>query len=235
MVQMASSAETDVAEMTHNRNTYGADEKLPVQFYRRAIYNEVKSVGWTEMLRDGGTIDHPGEGRPIFDEVEYIKIYTPGDPTNIVDRQVNNLHRHRFAKQYAAFKQNQDQVVAAGTPVEVLAQTLPRILSLSEVETCKFLKIHTAEQLASCPDTTGLMGLQQIKQRVQRFLDTAKAEAPLVGLRAENEKLRLDMQALQAQMEKLAAGVPQTPATAGSVLADLQAGIEREKAKAAKR
>ena len=47
---------------------YAGDSKLFVVFYMKAVKNGFKSEQ---------------EGRPIFDDVPHIRIYTPGDKTNV--------------------------------------------------------------------------------------------------------------------------------------------------------
>src|SRR6478752_3026619 len=73
---------------------HAGDERLFVIFYMGILKNETRSID---------------EARPIFDDVEHVRIIIPGDKQNIVDRPARDTDRQRFAKQYAAFKQGKSE------------------------------------------------------------------------------------------------------------------------------
>ena len=68
-----------------------------------------------------GTRENPVKtremGRPIFDDVEMVRITIPGDRlTNFVD-EVSDEHRNRWPDHYAAFKRGELRA-STGTPLE---------------------------------------------------------------------------------------------------------------------
>ncbi|WP_395443572.1 hypothetical protein [Caulobacter sp. UC70_42] len=86
------------------------------------------------------------EGRPVFEDKEFVEILVPGDRKTVVDTLVKDEHKRRWPREYAAFKAGQE-VPVEGTPLEEWPQ-----ITRSQVEELKFAHIRTVEQLASLPD-----------------------------------------------------------------------------------
>jgi hypothetical protein len=100
----------ETLDMDHNLFTSNAgDKSLYVQFYMHFNENQTKSQE---------------AGRPVFDDCEFVKIFSPGDRTNIIDRPVRESDKLRFPGQYAAFKANKEQQ-ASGTPACRVAHREP--------------------------------------------------------------------------------------------------------------
>jgi len=160
-----------------------ADKKLLVIFYRDIQKNELKS---TE------------QGRPIFDEIDVVKIMSPGQRDSFVG-DATEQYQQRFPTQWARYKAGRDQGEGSGTPLNMLPW-----MSMSAVAEFKALNCHTVEQLVGMPDSVSqrFMGHHQIKQRAQAYLDASKDAAPLMKLNAELEK-RDDQ--LKQQAEVMAA------------------------------
>src|SRR6266481_6333615 len=116
------------------------DARLYIEFHLVAMENQLASNGGQipcdhpsiEKLKAVGCqfSPHPSEpsllivspaGRPIFDEVEHIRIIAPGGKDNINDRPVTLADKRRFPRQYAAFKAGQSQIAASGTPLTEVA------------------------------------------------------------------------------------------------------------------
>lgn len=176
---------TDVAVMDDSQNArYAADNKLFVQFYMKAVHNKFKSNQ---------------EGRPIFDEVEYIKIMIPGDRNANIDTPVTEEYRMRFAERYKKFKDRGSQA-QSGTPLEVWPQ-----LTVGRVAELKALNIFTVEQLAATDDTHGhkIMGFNDLRTRAQAFLSTAEGDAQNSKLAAELEKRDIEIASLKEQMNQI--------------------------------
>ncbi len=71
-------------------NLYASDHKLFVSFYTKPVLNPLKS---TEA------------GRQVFDEVDYIRIVTPGSLLSIIDTPVDaGNYMQRFGDKYAKWK-----------------------------------------------------------------------------------------------------------------------------------
>lgn len=163
---------------------YEGDEKVPVQFYMGVILDDPK----TEQ-----------EGRPIFMDVECIKIFNSKD--NIIDRPVRDTDKQRWPRQYAAWKNSgENEPGGAGMKLELWPQ-----VTRAQAEEFKFFKVYTVEQLAELPDVTGqkIMGFQGLKIKAQAYLAAAKQDAPLVKMQEELRSRDLQIANLQDQIDKL--------------------------------
>lgn len=186
-VQEATYEMTGLA-MDQNQNAFKGDENLRVQFSLHPNFNPDKSNK---------------EGRPIYDDAEYVTIMVPGQQ-DIVHRKAWRQDFERFPKQYAAFKANLDQDAASGTPLKVLPW-----MQVSQVKELEFFNIRTVEQLANMPDSAAsrFMGSQQLKQRAKDFLQAAKDAAPMLQLRTELEERDGKITVLETQLATLLAKV----------------------------
>jgi len=174
----------DQVAVMEDMPAYSLDKKLYVNFYIRADLNSFKSAQ---------------EGRPIFDEVDYVRIIIPGDKNSILDTQVTEEHKHRFENQYQRFKKNQEQAVS-GTPLEVWPQ-----MTVGQVAELKAMNVHTVEQLADMPDQLAqkIMGNHGLRAKAKLFLDAAAGEAGNTKMVAELEKRDNEIKLLRDQMDQL--------------------------------
>ena len=75
--------------VTEDQPRFAMDSRLYVQFYLRPVLLSSQSEA---------------EGRPIFADVEHVRIMVPGDKLSIVDRMASSDDKQRFAEHYAKFK-----------------------------------------------------------------------------------------------------------------------------------
>lgn len=145
-----------------------ADRKLFVIFYKDVVKNEPKS---TEA------------GRPIFDEIDLVKIITPGSRDSFVG-DATEQYQHRFPQQWARYKAGKPQELS-GTPLNQLPW-----LGVGQIAEFNGVGCHTVEQLVGMPDSISqkFMGHHAIKQRAMAYLEHAKAEAPTLKMEAELKK-----------------------------------------------
>lgn len=149
------------------------DEHLLVHFDTHPVLNEQKTAD---------------EGRPIYEEKEYITIMVPGDRNNIVHRPIwadpmnNQADTRRFARQYADWKAGRQGENADGTPLAAWP-----MVTKSQVEELRFFGVQTVEQLASLSDGNAqrFSGIQKLKQQAGDFLAAAKDASHLTKMRAE--------------------------------------------------
>ena len=73
---------------------YALDSKLHVQFYLRPVMSQRESED---------------AGRPIYHDVEHVRILVPGDKLSQIDRVASSDDKARFAEHYAKFKAGQGQ------------------------------------------------------------------------------------------------------------------------------
>jgi hypothetical protein len=170
------------AEFNHEDFEVGSrkgDEKLAIRFFTKARQDAEKTQE---------------EGRPIFKEVEYIQIMTPGDRNQAIVRPVAVGDRSRFAKQYEHWKKTQNNDAVMGTPLEAW-----NILSLAQIEEFRYFGVRTIEQMAELRDDVcqKMPGATQLKQKAQQFLAIAKDEAPLKKFQAELDKRDNDIESLK--------------------------------------
>jgi hypothetical protein len=136
------------------------DESLFVVFYMGVARNEAASEE---------------NGRPIFDDVECVRIIVPGDKNNIIDRPARDSDRGRFAKQYGLFKAGaKEEEQLSGTRLNEWP-----FLTRAQCEEFKFLGIRTVEQLAEVRDdiVSKVPGMVQLKQHAAVWLGKAKNAA----------------------------------------------------------
>lgn len=168
---------------------HGADSNLFVQFFVKARKNNAKSET---------------EGKPAFDNVEYVRILLPGDKNTEVIRPAHDGDRERFARQYAAFQAKRDQAME-GTPIEQWP-----VMDPATVEMCKEVKLFTVEQIAGLNDQQIQklgMGFRELQKKAKAFLAFAKDTALPQKQAAEIERLAADNADLKRQLAELAARV----------------------------
>jgi hypothetical protein len=140
------------------------------------------------------------EGRPIFEEREFVRIIIPGDRRSMAVEPVGDEHRARWPKEYEAFKAGREAPVE-GTPLKewpVSAMTAARAEELA------FFNIKTVEQLAALNDAQLAnlgMGARELRERAKLWLSVARSDAaPLERLQAENERLASENERLTREL-----------------------------------
>ena len=169
-----------------DESRFAHDNKLYIEFYRKPRLHTAKS-------REAG--------RAVYEEVDYIRIHTPGDKSAVVDRPVDELDAQRFADRYNKWKAGQAEAVV-GTPLSSLPTMTP-----AKVEEYKYFKIVTVEQLAEANDNLGqkFMSFQADKQRAKAFLEVAANNAPIEKMNAELQKRDAEIENLKTMVEALQA------------------------------
>lgn len=189
------------------------DARLHVTFYSKPVENAFKSKQ---------------EQRPIFDQMDFVRIQIPGDKMNIIDTFVREDHKQRFPIQWAAYqnrKAESGEGQITGTPIT----QWPRITS-AMAEELKALKFYTVESIAGASDAQlqgiGMIAGQSVfafRDDAKRFLMTAEAAKKLAEadekMKAANEefarkeaewKERFDL--MQKQMAQLLDSAAETTA-----------------------
>jgi len=154
------------------------DDKLHVVFRNDILLNEGKSEK---------------EGRPIFDDVDWVKIFIPGDKTSVLDRPASAVDKARFAIQYARYKQGlKEEEQITGTHLK----EWPTI-SRSQTEELKFFNVFTVEQLAEINDAVKVRmgpGITKLQQQARIWLDKAvkTAEVAKASQKIDDQAARID-------------------------------------------
>lgn len=140
------------------------------------------------------------QGRAIFREEEWVNIIMPGNPTTRPVFKVNNEHRERWPKEYAAFKDG-IELSPEGTPLEEWP-----ILRKPQVLELKALGFKTVEHIRDMDDLAIQrigMGGRILKERAIAFLDDAERIASNTKLSAENERLHAEVARLTSTVDQL--------------------------------
>lgn len=183
-----------------------ADSQLVVRFYKRPVEIKDETIA---------------QGRPIFKDMDFITIMTPGDQLNIIDTIAEERHKRRFPLHWADFQnKTANHEGFTGTPLSEWP-----LLTMSQAEELKALKFYTVEAVANCNDQQlqriGMiagMSPYAFRDKAKSFLSVAsksaevsKREEELEQLKAENAKIKLEtdakLAAMQEQMTALLATV----------------------------
>jgi hypothetical protein len=179
-------------------NLYASDHKLFVSFYTKPVMNPLKS---TEA------------GRQVFDELDYIRIMTPGSQLTINDTPVtDNNYLSRFGERYKKWKSGQEELLS-GTPLDAFPWLIGKVGLLAEL---RALNIHTVEQLSTLPDSAmhNMMGGIELRKRAADWLDqTTGTDAKVAKMSKDNDDLKAQLAAMQDQMKQLMAA--KAPAAKG--------------------
>ena len=176
-------ADMDTTELAIDgqNNRYKGDDLLAVKFSWHAKKNQTES---------------DKQGRPIFKDVAYVTIMSPGNKDSIVKRPATEMDIARFAKHYKLFMDREDQSKIEGVPLSEWP-----CMTRSMVEELKYYNIQTVEQLAGVSDSNaqGIMGIAALKQKAADYLVASKDEATSIALAAADNRL----EALEARLEEL--------------------------------
>ena len=163
----------------------GGDKNMLAMFYTRPMHNPAKS---TEA------------GRPVYDDVPYVRIHPPGERLNIVDRPATGNDAKRFPVQWAQFSQNREQI-PEGTPIDLLYPEHPSIGAMLRANS-----VHTIEQCAELSgpaiDSIG-MGAQRYCNDAQKYLQASNKGVKASQLRHELEERDSQIRTLTHMVETL--------------------------------
>lgn len=166
-------------------NQVKEDSKLRVSFYMGSILNREKS---------------DAANRPIYDNMEKIKIVTPADTLNVIDREVRPGDIQRFPAHYERFKKGLAEHVQSGTPLAHWTR-----ITEGQRKELEAANVFTVEDLAGMSDGLAMrfMGNHSLRQAARDFIEAAKGNAPLTQMRAELESRDAENATLKAQMAEM--------------------------------
>ena len=171
-------------------NTREADKALLVKFY----INPKQNMRLTKE-----------EGRPVFEDKEYIDIKVAGSRSEGANRPATEADKARFHDHYMAFKNRTEEATDEGTPLSEWP-----LMSRSMAAELSFFNVKTVEQFALMADTQiqNFMGGYDMRAKARRWLEQAKADKPIYehdqrlnDLEKQNEELKEALAALVSEME----------------------------------
>ncbi len=160
---------------------YAADNTLLVRFFRKAKLNPRRTQE---------------EGRPIYEETDYIEIRAPGNKSNVPIRPATQMDKDRFPEHWRKYEARMDEPHLEGTPLE----HWPAI-NRSQVEELRFFNIYTVEQLVEMPDSNAgrIMGVRMLQNQAKAFLELASGEA----IKAKDEQIASMAEQLETMKAQL--------------------------------
>jgi hypothetical protein len=156
------------------------------------------------------------QGRPIFDDMEVVRIQMSGDrlqsPVFPADAEVSGgiedeetgltrpgTYKEKYAKQYEQFKKGERQT-KSGTPIEALPFLTP-----AKMKELKGLNIYTAEALADL-DGQPLKSIGQDgrkwKDQARAYLDNAAGSANVTKMASELEFYKAELERMRAEQSQ---------------------------------
>lgn len=197
------------------------DAALIVEFYTRPVQNNFASST---------------EGRPIFEDITYIKINVPGVKDMQWDMPARSDHVQRFPLHYQHFlNKTQGDAKEIGTPLAEWAQ-----LTRSQAEEFRAIKFYTIESIANAGDQNinalgmiGGMSPFSLREKARAFLKAATDKALPQHQAEELAKRDLEIQMLKEQIAQIVAqvGTSAAPVAAPTLAATVTPPSELPKRK----
>lgn len=168
----------------------GTDEAakgLVVRFELQAVEDPAKSAA---------------EGRPVFEDKEFIEIRSPNDPLSIVHREVEPKDRQTYPQLYKAWKEGTSDALV-GTPLKEWP-----VIAKSQAEMLAFRGLRTVEQFADVSDDGCAQlghGFLTLRNKAIAWLAKAKDASSATKMAVELQSRDVQIQDLQRQVRELLA------------------------------
>ncbi len=175
------------------------DAALVVEFFIHPVQNNFQSSK---------------QGRPIFDDVIYVKINVPGLKEMEWIMPARSDHQARFPRQWAHFKnKTEGDAREVGTPLKEWP-----MLTRSQAEEFRGIKFFTVESIANASDANinnlgmiGGMSPYALREKARAFLQSAKDTALPQHQAEELAKRDAEISMLKEQFAQLAASIKAPP------------------------
>ncbi len=162
-----------------------ADSQLMVEFYP---YRALNTKRWANP--DAAVLEKSREG------ATFIRIVTPGDKENIIERPVRESDKEKFPRQWLNFMRETAGEDIPGTRLAQWHKESPDDLSAGQLETLEMLKFQVVEQVAGMSDTQIMrvgMGADGLRVRAQAYLkskNVAASSTEVDALKAQIDELK---------------------------------------------
>lgn len=144
------------------------------------------------------------EGRPIFEDREFVEIIPIGDTKTVVTKPVTDQERQRFPEEYAVFKRG-IEMVFTGTPLHQWPIMLP-----AQIKLFNHFNVYTVEQLSELDDIAisriGI-GTRDFVEKARAFIAKAKGSADVQRFASENLAMKEQIAEQAGIIKELAAKI----------------------------
>lgn len=134
------------------------------------------------------------EGRPIYDDEDWVRIKIAGQDKDVVERKATNIDKERFAEAWAKYERGLEQA-KSGTPLEMWPRMTPGM-----VATLKAINIMSVEDMATLSDAgvqrVGIDGYK-LRGEAQAFLNSAAQVSAVMEV--DRLQARCDAQAIEIE------------------------------------
>ncbi|HEY5412901.1 MAG TPA: hypothetical protein VIJ94_19465 [Caulobacteraceae bacterium] len=141
------------------------------------------------------------EGRPIFEDREFVRIIIPGDRRSMAVEPVGDGHKQRWPAEYQAFTAGREAPLQ-GTP---LSEWPVSLMGPARVQELAYFNLRTVEQMAAVNDAQLQnlgMGARELRERARTWLEVAeKGAAPIERLISRNEELARETERLTRELK----------------------------------
>lgn len=140
------------------------------------------------------------EGRPQYDEMEFVRILVAADQFNQIVNPVDDVMKQRFAPQYARWQANKSERHIDGTPLRMWPP-----LTIVQIAELEGMNIFSVEGLAAVADSNmhRSQSLRGLRDKAIVWLETAKGSAETLRQAEENDRLREEMAELRKTIAEL--------------------------------
>lgn len=141
-------------------------------------------------------------GHPVYQDMDFVEIMTPGDMNNIIQRPVTDKDIKQFSALYKSYKEGLEAPVD-GIPLEAW----PRLTSAS-VANYKAMGVKTVENVANMSDQVCnkvSMGAMADRTAAKAYIALAKDTALVQKQALELERRDAKIEELERQIKDLAA------------------------------
>lgn len=149
------------------------------------------------------------EGRPIFKDVEFVRIIPIGDNKTVLARQASVQDKQKFADEYAVFSKGVGGAFK-GTPLTQWPSMLP-----AQIKLLNHFNVYTVDQLAELDDQAiGRIGpgTRELHEKARAFILKAAGNADSERFASENLALKEELARQSDQIKKLSAMVEKSSA-----------------------
>lgn len=142
------------------------------------------------------------EGRPIFKDVEFVRIIPIGDNKTVLAREASLQDKQKFADEYAVFSKGVGGAFK-GTPLTQWPSMLP-----AQIKLLNHFNVYTVDQLAELDDQAiGRIGpgTRELHEKARAFILKAAGNADSERFASENLAMKEEIARLSSMVKELSA------------------------------